>query len=145
MTTLLSSKDLSLFEKLSQANMDKYEEKIIKLYTSSVEITERLVKRGFTEDYKNVVMKEIILFVTKMMIKIEDIRGLTGEDKKELLIATLIFIIIKHLPIEDDIKEVLILIIKELLPEIIDMIVLATKQMHTLTKKLKKVFLGCCN
>lgn len=144
MTTLLSSKDLSLFEKLSQANMDKYEEKIIKLYTSSVEITERLVKRGFTEDYKNVVMKEIILFVTKMMVKIEDIRGLTGEDKKELLIATLIFIIIKHLPIEDDIKEVLILIIKELLPEIIDMIVLATKQMHTLTKKLKKVFLGCC-
>ena len=47
------------------------------------------------------------------------VKGVKGEEKKDLLLMLCIFIIVKHLPINPILKELLIIIIREFLPEII--------------------------
>ena len=142
MARTLSIEDTELFLKqfpeLTEKQFQKLEQKLISLYQSSIEDIERLVQTGFTPDFKNINPIEWIKFITNMMIKVDTVRGIHGEEKKYLLLMLCIFIIIKHLPIDPIIKELLIIIIREFLPEIIDGIILATKKIHTFTSKLIK-------
>ena len=143
---VLPDLDADLFEKqfpdLTDEQLDKFEQQILFLYESSVDDVQRLVERGFTEDFKNINMKEWILFVTNLIPKIEKIKGVVGAEKKELLIGFAIFIIVKSLPIDPATKGVLIMIIKEFLPEIVDGIIFVSKKIHTFGSWLKKKF--CC-
>ena len=143
MSKLLEKVDFELFKKqfadIDEKKLAKLEKNIIFLYEETVEIVQRLIERGFTEDYKGIVAKEWILFITQMMPKIEKVRGVNvGKDKLELLISFAIFIIIKSLPIDPALKEVLIIIIKEFIPEIANAIIFASKNMHTFGSWLKK-------
>jgi len=143
MSRSLKSNDSELFLQqfpdLSKKDFEKLEKKLIELYQSSTEEIERIVKTGFTENYENINPIEWIKFLTAMMIKIDSIKGLYGKDKKELLLMLCIFIIIKHLPIDPSLKQLLITIIGEFLPEIIETIINATKIMHTFTSKVFKL------
>lgn len=148
MSQLLEKVDFELFKKqfpdFNEKKIKKLEKNITFLYEESVEIVQRLVERGFTEDHKNIVAKEWILFITNIMPKIERVRGIkVGKDKLELLIAFAIFIIIKSLPIDPISKELLIIVIKEFIPDIADAIIFATKKMHTFGAWLKKKMCKC--
>lgn len=142
MSKTLPELDAELFKKqfpeLTEEQLDKLESRILFLYESSVDIVQRLVERGFTEDNKSINHKEWILFATKMMPIIERVRGVVGKEKLELLIAFAIFIIIKSLPIDPISKELLIMLVREFLPDIIDGIIFATKKMHTFGSWLRK-------
>ena len=148
MTKILSKSEAELFVKqfpeLTKKELEKLESNLITLYEDSVELVERLVKSGFTEDYKDIVAKEWVLFCTKVIVKIENMKKMTGTEKNRLLIALAILIIVKHLPIEPALKEMLIIIIKEFLPEIVEGIVFTTKKMHTLSAWMWKKMRGCC-
>ena len=148
MTKILSKSEAELFVKqfpeLTKKELEKLESNLITLYEDSVELVERLVKCGFTEDYKDIVAKEWVLFCTKVIVKIENMKKMTGTEKNRLLIALAILIIVKHLPIEPALKEMLIIIIKEFLPEIVEGIVFTTKKMHTLSAWMWKKMRGCC-
>ena len=142
MSRSLSIEDSKLFLKqfpeLSEKKLKKLEQNVINLYQDSVELVERLVKNGFSEDFKDINPKEWFRFITQMMVKVDSVRGVRGNEKAELLLMLCIFIIIKHLPIDPILKELLIIIIREFLPDIIDGIIFATKKMHTLSSKLFK-------
>ena len=142
MSKVLPNLDAELFRKqfpdLTEKQLDKLEKRILQLYESSIEIVQRLVERGFTEDSKDINAKEWILFATQMMPIIERVRGVVGRERLELLIAFAIFIIIKSLPIDPVTKELLIMIVREFLPDIIDCIIFATKKMHTFGAWLRK-------
>ncbi len=142
MSKTLSNKDAKLFIKnfpeLSDKKLKQLEKNVIILYQDSIELVERIVKNGFTEDFKNINQKEWIRFITQMMVKVDKVKGVRGHEKMDLLLMLCIFIIIKHLPIDPILKELLIIIIREFLPEIIDSIIFATKKMHTFTSKLFK-------
>lgn len=148
MSKILSKSEAELFIKqfsnLNKKEMEKLEYKLVSLYEDSVELVERLVKSGFTEEYKDIVAKEWVLFLTKVIVKIEQMKAMSGSEKHRLVIALSILIIIKHLPIDYELKELLIMVIKEFLPIIIDSIVLTTKKMHTLSAWLVKKLRSCC-
>ena len=142
MSKNLSIEDTKLFLKqfpdFTEKKLKKMEQKMIKLYQNSIEDVERLVKNGFSVDFKDINPKEWIRFITNMMVKIDNTRGVRGNEKYELLLMFCVFIIIKHLPIDPILKEVLIIIIKEFTPEIVEGIIYATKKMHTFSSKLFK-------
>ena len=144
---LLNKIDYELFQKqfpdMDAKKMEKMEKNILFLYEDSVEIVKRLIERGFTEDYKNINAKEWILFVTKVIPKIESIKNVKiGKDKIELLMGFIFFIIINALPISPEEKEILIVIVKEFLPDIVDAIIFTSKKIHTFFAWLKKKI--CC-
>jgi len=142
MSKTLSTEDAKLFIKnfpeLSEKKLKQLEKNVIALYQDSIELVERIVKNGFTEDFKDINPKEWIRFITRMMVKVDKVKGIRGNEKQELLLMLIIFIIIKHLPINPILKELLIIIIKEFLPEIVEGIIFATKKMHTFSSKLFK-------
>ena len=129
---------LKQFPDLSEKQLKKLEDRVVALYQDSIELVERIVKNGFTSDFKDINPKEWIRFITQMMVKVDKVKGVKGEEKQELLLMLCIFIIVKHLPIDPILKELLIIVIREFLPEIIDGIIFATKKMHTFSSKLFK-------
>jgi len=142
MSKTLSTTDAELFLKqfpdLSEKQLKKLEERVVALYQDSIELVERIVKNGFTEDFKDINPKEWIRFITQMMVKVDKVRGIRGNEKEELLLMFIIFIIVKHLPINPILKELLIMILREFTPEIVEGIIYATKKMHTFSSKLLK-------
>ena len=142
MSKTLSVKDAELFLKqfpeLSEKKLKKLEQNVINLYQDSIELIERIVKNGFSEDFKNINPKEWIRFITQMMVKVEKVKGVRGEEKQDLLLMLCIFIIVKHLPIDPILKELLIIVIREFLPEIVEGIIFATKKIHTFSSKIFK-------
>ena len=148
MSKSLSTSELELFMKqfpeLTKKELEKLEKNLSNLYETSIELVERIVKSGFTEDYKDIVAKEWVLFCTKVILKIEQMKNITGTEKNRLLIALAILIIVKHLPIDPALKEMLIIMVKEFLPEIVESIVFTTKKMHTVSAWIVKKLRGCC-
>ena len=142
MSTTLSVNYAKLFLKqlpeLSEKKLKKLEQNVINLYQNSIESVQRIVKNGFSEDFKDINAKEWIRFITQMMVKVDKVKGVRGEEKENLLLMLCIFIIIKHLPINPILKELLIIIIREFLPVIVEGIIFATKKMHTFSTKLFK-------
>jgi len=142
MSRALPDLDAELFKKqfpeLTEKQLQKLEDRVLQLYESSIEIVQRLVERGFTDNHKDINAKEWILFATKMIPIIEQVRGVVGREKLELLLAFAIFIIIKSLPIDPISKELLIVIVREFLPDIIDGIIFASKKVHTFGSWLRK-------
>jgi hypothetical protein len=142
----LEPEDLELI--FEDRDQELYESKILELYKSSVEIVERLIEHGFTDNYKNINVPEWVIFLTKIIPKIERVKGIAlGKEKRDLLIMFAIYIIIMHIPVDREIKKLLIEIIKMILPELIDGIVYTSKEMGKfivkLFNKLKK--LPCCH
>jgi len=148
MTKTLSKDELELFLKqfpnLTEKEFKKLEIKLTSLYEDSIDLVERIVKNGFSQDNKDIVAKEWVIFCTKMIVKIEQMKSMTGTEKNRLLIALCVLIIIKHLPIGPVEKGILIIIVKEFLPEIVEGIIMATKQMHTVSAWIMRKLRGCC-
>ena len=137
----LFTKYLKLTELTDIKNVD---EKILKLYTSLKEHIPRLIENGFTEDFKNINHKEWMIFITKAIVKIDELYdSYSRQEKLELLTMICIYIIILHLPIDPITKEFLIVYIKEFIPEITESLITMTKKMHTLYQRLKKK-IKCC-
>jgi len=142
-------KNLELFRKQfpnhSVEELQKLEKYVAKLYEESIPDVRRIVDRGFTEDYKNIVYKEWFLFITKMVPRIERFRGIKlGKERLELLIAFAIFIIINLLPIDLVTKQLLITIIQEFIPEIAEGLIYVSKKIHTLFSRLMKTLKNRC-
>ena len=149
MASVLEKVDYELFKKqfpeYTEKQFAKLEQNILFLYEDSVELCQRLVERGFTEGYKNINPTEWFRFISKMMPKIERMRGMKlGKDKLELLVGFIIFVIIRFLPIGPFEKELLIIIISEFVPEITEALIYTSKKLHTLGAWLKKK-IKCCN
>ena len=148
MTKTLSKDELTLFLKqfpnLTKKELEKVETNLVSLYEDSIELVERIVQNGFTEDHKDIIAKEWVIFCTKIIVKIEQMKSMTGTEKNRLLIALCVLIIVKHLPIDPVEKEMLIIIVKEFLPEIVEGIIIATKKMHTISAWIWKKMRGCC-
>ena len=103
---------------------------ILKLYTSLKREIPNLVVNGFSSDYKTINHKQWIIFITLAIEKIDKFyNNYTGQEKLELLILLLIYIIILHLPIDPITKEYLIVYIKEFVPEIVDVIIKSSKKL----------------
>lgn len=144
---ILSKNDYNLFQKQfpdkSVEEIEKLEKYVMDIYKNSVQETKRVIERGFTDNYKKVNLVEWVYFVGKIMPKIEKIKNMkVGKDKLELLLSYSTFIIIKSLPIDPVLKEMLVNIIKDQLPLVAEGIVYATKHMHTFIIKIFKKFKG---
>ena len=137
----LFNKYLNLTELTGISNAD---EKILNLYDSLKDRIPRLIERGFDEKYTNLNFKEWAIFIPNIIEKIDTFYDkYTGEEKLEMLLMVCIYIIILHLPIPIVDKELLIVYIKEFIPEIVESIISATKKVHTFLSKLRKR-LRCC-
>jgi len=142
-------KNLDFFRKQfpnhSLEQFHKLEMYISKLYENSIKEVRRLVNRGFKDNYKNIDYKEWFLFTTLMVPKIERFRGInTGKERLELLLGFAIFIIITLLPIDLLTKQILITIVQEFIPDIAEGLIYVSKNIHTISSKLKKKFKNKC-
>lgn len=141
MNNILTSNQYKLFTKYVDDNK-KIIRNIIYLYENYQTLTTEFVDLAFDKSYKNFNHKNLFNLIHNFMIKIERIKRIKGSIKKELLISYLIFIIIKFLPVDEDIKELLINLIKEVIPDLIEILISASKKLNTNFNKLKKKI--CC-
>ena len=150
---ILPKKDFELFEKQfpekSIDELEKIEKNIMTLYKNTVIPTKRIIERGFSEDFKNINVIEWVSFVSKLMPQIEKLKNVkVGKDKLDLLVSYASFVIIKSLPIDHVLKELLVQLVKEAIPPIADGIIYASKKLHTfiigIFKKLKKIIKCDC-
>lgn len=147
MATVLSEENYKFFKDkfplLKEKELKKMEKHIIKIYSSSTKDIKRLIERGFTEDMKNIIHKEWIIFITKIVPKIK--KKVRIKDKKkfiEHLVGLCLFIVLQCLPIDGTIKHILIPIIMEFVPEITEVIYYSIEKTPVLIKLLKKII--CC-
>jgi hypothetical protein len=142
---LFNKDDVNIFmDQIDHTDLSKSGEIIIVLYKSLVLDILRLVERGFTEDYKNINTKEWMIFLPKAIQKIDKLyNNYSGQEKLEILLLLCTFIIVKHLPIDAFTKELLIVTVKEFIPEIAEAIIKASKKMHGWWSRIKKK-LKCC-
>ena len=139
---ILSDKQLEiLYEHFDESVIEQVSELLLDLYSDSAEIIEYIAKNGVKKgDEINPIAW--IKFAQEMVMKVEKL-FIDGKEKKILILLLATIIIIKHLPVGPIIQEVLILAMKELLPEIIECMIIASKHINKFGKKLKKRLMKC--
>lgn len=115
------------------------EKDVLNIHIDSIELINRITVHGFSLDYKNIDTIEWIVFITRIMVKIDKYKKLSGQEKKELLLKFVTHSI-QHLQLSSDIFD---FIVRDFVPNIADNIVFASKHMHISTfktiHKLKKM------
>ena len=140
--TILSDKQLEiLYEHFSETSVEQVSELLVDLYVDSAELIEYIAKNGVKKG-EEINPIAWIKFAQEMVVKVEKLL-IGGKEKKMLILLLALIIIIKHLPVGPLTQEVLILAVKELLPEIIEGMIVASKMLNTWGKKLKKRFVKC--
>lgn len=140
--SILSEKQLEiLYEHFGQTSVEQVSELLVELYADSVDIIEDVVKNGI-KNGEDINVIAWIRFAQQMVMKVEELL-IGGKEKKMLILLLALIIIIKHLPVGPIIQELLIIAVKELLPEIIEGMIIASKHLNTFGKKLKKKIVKC--
>lgn len=138
---ILSEKQLEiLYEHFSQSIVEQVSDILLDLYTDSVDLIEDITKNGIKKGEINPITW--IKFAQQMVVRVEKLL-IGGKEKKMLILLLAAIIIIKHLPVGPIIQEILILGVKELLPEIIEGMIIASKHLNTFGKKIKKRVIRC--
>lgn len=139
---ILSDKQLEiLYEHFSESAVEQVSELLIDLYTDSTDLIEYIAKNGIKKG-EEINPIAWIKFAQSMVMKVEKL-FIGGKEKKMLILLLAAVIIIKHLPVGAGIQELLIIAIKEMLPEIIEGMIIASKYINTWGKKLKKRIVKC--
>ena len=140
---ILSDKQIEiLYEHFSETTVEQVSELLIDLYADSAEIIEYIAKNGIKKGGEMNVITWI-KFTQEMVMKVEQLL-IGGKEKKILILLFALIIVIKHLPIGPIAQELLIIALKELLPEIIEGMIFASKKLNTIGKKLKKKLKKFC-
>lgn len=151
---LLSDANKKLFlqthpEYIDEEKYKVFLERITYLYDKTKEIINYIKTNGFKNNYKELDEIKWVSFITKTMIYIEKIKGLTnGEEKLELLLSYISVIIINLIPISNDIKIIIINKLHNLVPDVVENLIFISKKLHTFSfnilkkikNKLKKYF-----
>ena len=139
---ILSDKQLEiLYGHFSETSVEQVSELLVDLYVDSAELIEYIAKNGI-KNGEEINPIAWIKFAQEMVVKVESLL-IGGKEKKMLILLLALIIIIKHLPVGPLIQEVLILAVKELLPEIIEGMIIASKMLNTWGKKMKKRIVKC--
>jgi len=129
----MSSKQVSMS---SNETSEKFPLKLIeKLYTRLV------LEMNFELTPTNITM-----YLVTLMQLVESITSLKGQDKKNLVIQVMEFLIMDRIRDDNEYKEQLSLLVKLTLPEMIDTIVSIDKKelKIKLKKSISQVFGSCC-
>ena len=137
------------FSKKTDEELKLLEKKITILFKKTKNLTSNFLKNGFIDNYSDINYKEFFNFIMKLIPFIEKFKDLKGEKKLEFLLIYTIFLIIKILPISNDVKQHIIDIIIDIIPDIVESVILISKTLHTGLKYIfKKIFKGlkryCC-
>ena len=126
---------------ISNEQIQKFEKKLDELKVKCKDAIKYLVDDALKDG--DLDFKELTKFVIKMIPVVQKIKGLKGEDKKEIIIILIIITIINDVKISDDIKEGIISKINDFLPEIIDSMIFMSKQINKGFDIIKKKL--CCS
>ena len=126
--------------------LSNYNTTIINLYEQNKDIINIITDKGFitaTEQINKVLLYKVVKNLIKV---IEKIPTLTGTDKKNILIEFIIYVIKKDIEIDSSVKNKILLMIQELLPDIIDMMVELWQEVNwrLIFRKFKKIINCCC-
>ena len=131
---------------LTKKEFKQMEDVVIELYKTEIEAVQRLVERGFTNDYKNIVEREWYRFIARIVARLEKMKKIKlGRDKLQILVGFSLFIIIHLLPIGPVEKELLAAIVMEFVPVITELLIETTKFLYKNSRGLfKRVFSCIC-
>ncbi len=135
----------NMFIDIDDEDMIRYEKYIInKLFRKSSKSIDRIIHRGFDEEYKDLNAKEWILFTTELIGEIENDNEFSSkEDERNTILIFICFIIIYLLPIGIIEKQSLMVLIREFLPDIIENIIIMAKKIRK-SKFIKKLLSCMC-
>jgi len=126
--------------------LSNYNNTIINLYERNKDIIQIITDKGFITATKQI-NKVLLYKVVKTLIKvIEKIPNISGTDRKNILIEFIIYVIKKDIDIDSSVKNEVLIIIQELLPDIIDTMVELWQEVNwkLIFRKLKKIMMCCC-
>jgi hypothetical protein len=122
-----------------------FEKRVQKLSVQTESLINNIKNNGFKNELTELDPMKWYSFVSNTIVYIENIKGLTnGEEKLELLLAFISIIIINLIPIPNEIKLLLINEIHEIIPEIVDGLILVSKELHKFSLNFLKKFKCKC-
>jgi len=131
-----------------QINPDFVDDKKLNIFYNRIEyllnnidnLINDIKTNGFNEDFTDINLTKWFSYISKIIVHIENIKNINdGEEKLELLIAFITVIIINFIPTSNDIKKILINKLIDIIPDIADSIISASKQIHKFTFKILKI------
>jgi hypothetical protein len=129
---------------LTKKEFQNMEKVVIELYRTEINAIQRLVERGFSEDFKSINEREWFLFISKIAPKLQKMKNLKlGKDKLQVLVGLSLFIIIHLLPIGPIEKEILAGIILEFVPLITELLIESSKFLYKNGKNIIKRIFSC--
>lgn len=118
---------------------------LLKLYNKNRKSISELVKTGFNKKNNNINYNIWLKFISSLVVSVEKYKKLSGSSKENIVIELSIIVIQREVKITDDLKELLSNMIRIIVPEMIDLIISVSKEIHVGSKKiisfLKKL---CC-
>jgi hypothetical protein len=136
------------FPNKSETELKNIENILTILFEKTEYISKEIMKNGFTPDYKNIKYKEWIKFISKIIPIIESFKIKSGKEKLDILLMYCVLLVIVILPLHNEIKQIIIDIILEVVPEIVNSIIYVSKKIHSgiryIIKKLFKKIRYCC-
>ena len=127
---------------ISNEQIEKFDKKIDELKVKCKDVIDYLVDDALKDN--DIDFKELTKFAIKMIPVIQKIKELRGEEKKEILIILIIITVINDTKMNDKTKETIITKINDFLPEIVDGIILVSKQINKGFDIIKKKLTICC-
>jgi hypothetical protein len=127
---------------ISDEQIQKFEKKVDELKIKCKDAIKYLVEDALIDDSLD--FKELTKFAMKMIPVVQKLKGIKGEDKKEIIIILIVITIINDTKMSDNTKETIISKIKDFLPEIIDGIILVSQQINKGFGIIKKSLTSCC-
>ena len=145
----LQTEDNNIFKKLfpekSQDEINKYEDKILILLKQTESLTKNIINKGFKEDFSDINYKEWFSYIMKLIPFIDNFKDLKGRQKLDFLLVFCVYIIMLYFPINNkDLKEKIIDIVIDMIPDIVDTAIDLTKILHTGIKYVIKSTIKCC-
>lgn len=111
-----------------------------------LKLIEKLYTRLVLEMNFEISPSNITMYLVTLMQLTESITSLKGQDKKNLVIQVMEYLIMEQIRDDNEYKEQLSLLVKLTLPELIDTLVsVDRKELKIKIKKgIKQMFNGCC-
>jgi len=111
-----------------------------------LKLVEKLYTRLVLEMNFELSPSNITMYLVTLMQLVESITSLKGQDKKNLVIQVMEYLILEQIRDDNEYKEQLSLLVKLTLPELIDTLVsIDRKELKIKIKKgIKQMFNSCC-
>jgi hypothetical protein len=136
------------FPNKTETELKKVEKILTILFEKTQNISKQVMKNGFTPDYSNINYKEWLKFISKIIPVIESFKIKSGKEKLDILLMYCVLLVIIILPLHNKIKQIIIDIILEVVPEIVNSVIYVSKKLHSglryIIKKLLKRLKYCC-